>query len=140
MLVVQTRMRSSFIVGMVLSLSLQAKGITYCPTVPAGAIVRRQKLDEERREQEQRDQLNKLLNERIKQGKMIEITTDENVKLLIKRRKMVDKNKNQEMSLSEAIALVAFAGFFAFLPFFSNDFFHDTKRRNNPQTLEKPVE
>lgn len=127
-----------FIIVMILSLLLRAKGIAYCQCpVPWGAIKEQQ---EEQERQRRREQLNKLLNERIKQGKPIEITADEDVKLLIKRRKMVDENKNQEISLPEAIALVAFAGFFAFLPFFFERFFHDTKRRNNPQTLEKPVE
>lgn len=92
-----------FIVGgMILSLSSQAKGITYCPCTPTGAIVRKQ--EEERREQEQIEQLNKLLNERIEQGKTIEMTTDKNVKLLIKRRKMVDTTvDNRELSLTECI-------------------------------------
>ena len=87
---------------MVLSLSLQSKGITYCPSFPAGAIARRQ--EEERREQEQKVQLDKLLNERIEQGKTIEITADKSVKLLIKQKKMVDATvdgKNQ--SLTECV-------------------------------------
>jgi hypothetical protein len=105
---------------MVLSLSLQANGISYCPPPPTGAI---RELEEERREREQREQLNKLLNELIKQGKPIEITTDKDVKLIIKQRKMVDENKNQEISLPEAIALIVVAGFLAFLPFFIERFF-----------------
>ena len=90
------------IAGMILSLSLHAKGISYCTSFPAGAIARQQ--EEERREREQREQLNKLLNERIEQGKTIEITTDKNVKLLIKQRKMVDTTINNEnLSLTECI-------------------------------------
>lgn len=111
-----------FIIGMVLSLSLQAKAITYCPCPPIWAI---RKLEEERREQEQKEQLNKLLNELIKQGKPIEITTDKDVKLLIKQRKMVDEHKNQGISLPEAIAWVVFAGFLAFFPIFIERFFFD---------------
>lgn len=91
-----------FIIVMILSLSSQAKGITYCPSFPAGAIARRQ--EEERREQEQEAQLNKLLNERIEQGKTIEITADKNVKLRIKQRKMVDTTvDNKNLSLTEYI-------------------------------------
>lgn len=89
-----------FIVGMLLSLSSQANGISYC--FPEGAIARRQ--EEERREQEQEAQLNKLLNERIEQGKTIEITADKSVKLLIKQRKMVDATVgNEELGLVECI-------------------------------------
>lgn len=91
-----------FIIGMLLSLSSQANGISYCPSFPAGAIARQQ--EEERREQEQIAQLNKLLNERIEQGKTIEITTDKSVKLLIKQRKMVDTmSGNEELSLAECV-------------------------------------
>jgi len=108
---------------MVLSLSLHAKGISYCTSFPAGAIARRQ--EEERREREQREQLNKLLKERIKQGKTIEITADKDVKLLIKQRKMVDKNKDQGISLPEAIAGILFASFLAFFPLFIERFFRD---------------
>lgn len=53
-------MRSSFLIGVVLSLSLQAKAITYCPCPPIGAI---RKLEEERREQEQKEQ-NALMNKK----------------------------------------------------------------------------
>lgn len=112
-----------FIIVTILSLSLQAKGITYCPSFPAGAIAR--KREEERREQEKTEQLNKLLNERIKQRKVIEITSNEDVKLLIKPRKMVDENENQEISLPEAIAWVVFAGSLAFFPIFIERFFFD---------------
>lgn len=91
-----------FIIGMLLSLSSQADGISYCPSFPAGAIARQQ--EEERREQEQIAQLNKLLNERIEQGKTIEITSDKSVKLLIKQRKMVDATVgNENQSLTECI-------------------------------------
>lgn len=91
-----------FVIGIVLSLSLRSKGITYCPSFPAGAIARRQ--EEERREQEQEAQLNKLLNERIEQGKTIEITTDKSVKLLIKQKKMVDTMTGDEkLSLTECV-------------------------------------
>lgn len=91
-----------FIIGMLLSLSLQAKGGTYCPSFPAGAIAAQQ--EKERREQEQIEQLNKILKERIEQGKVIEITTDKNVKLLIKPRKTVDTTVgNKELSLTECI-------------------------------------
>lgn len=101
---VRMKTRSKFIVGTVsaLSFALQAKGISYCPTFPAGAIARKQ--EEERREREKTEQLNKLLNERIEQGKMIEITADKDVKLLIKRRKAVDITvNNKELSLTECI-------------------------------------
>lgn len=74
-----------FIIGMVLSLSLPANGITYCPIVPPAVIKR----DMERREREQRE-----FNERMKQGNMV-------------------NNENQKMTLSEAVALVAFASFVA---------------------------
>lgn len=91
-----------FIIGMALPLSSQAKGITYCPCTPIGAIVR--KREEERREQEQIEQLNELLNERIKQEKTIKITADKDVKLLIKRREAVDITvNNKELSLTECI-------------------------------------
>lgn len=91
-----------FVIGMLLSLSSQADGISYCPSFPAGAIARRQ--EEERREQEQIAQLNKLLNERIEQGKTIEITTDKNVKLLIKPKKMVDATvDDKSQSLTESV-------------------------------------
>lgn len=109
-----------FIIGMLLSLSLQAKGITYCPSFPAGAIARQR--EEERREREETEQLNKLLNERIKQRKVIEITSNEDVKLLIKPRKMVDKNENQGISLPEGISFVVFAGLLAFFPLFIERF------------------
>lgn len=112
-----------FIIGMVLSLSLQAKGITCCQClVPWGAIKEQQ---EEQERQRRKEQLNKLLNELIKQGKPIEITTDKDVKLLIKQRKMVDEYKNQGISLPEAIAWVVFAGFLAFFPIFIERFFFD---------------
>lgn len=95
-------MISNFLIGVVLSLSLQANGISYCPTVPAGVIAR--KREEERREQEKIEQLNKLLNERIEQGKTIEITADKSVKLLIKQRKMVDATvNNKNLSLTERV-------------------------------------
>lgn len=103
-----------FIIGMVLSLSLQASGIPYCTSTPIGAIA--QKHEEERREQEKREQVNRLLNELAKRGKPIDITIDENIELRIKQRKKVDENINQKMSLPEAIALVAFAAFWAFSP------------------------
>lgn len=91
-----------FVIGMVLSLSLQTKGASYCTCTPIGAIARRQ--EEERREQEQEAQLNKLLNERIEQGKTIEITADKSVKLLIKQKKMVDATVNNENpSLTESV-------------------------------------
>lgn len=51
---------------MVLSLSLPANGIVYCPPPPLWVIVRNRKIDEERRELEQRE-----LNERMKQGNMV---------------------------------------------------------------------
>lgn len=100
------RIGSKFIVGTVLALSFasQAKGITYCPCpVPWGAIKEQQE-EQERREQEQIEQLNKLLNERIEQGKTIEITTDKDVELRIKQRKAVDITvNNKELSLTECI-------------------------------------
>lgn len=90
-----------FIIVMILSLSSQAKAITYCQCPPIVAI---RELEEERREQEQIEQLNKLLNERIKQGKPIEITADKDVKLLIKQRKMVDTTiNNKNLSLTECV-------------------------------------
>ena len=109
-----------FIIGMVLSLSLHAKGISYCTSFPAGAIARQR--EEERRERETTDQHNKLLNEQIKQRKVIEITSNEDVKLLIKPRKMVDENENQGISLPEGIAFVVFAGLLAFFPLFIERF------------------
>ena len=42
-----------FIIGMILPLSLQANGVTYCTSMPVGAIVRKQKLNKERHELEQ---------------------------------------------------------------------------------------
>lgn len=91
-----------FIIVMILSLPLQTKGITYCPCpVPWGAIKEQQ---EEQERRNRREQLNKLLNEQIEQGEMIEITTDKNVKLLIKQRKMVDTTVvDRELSLTEYI-------------------------------------
>ena len=65
-------MRSSFIVGVILSLSLQAKGITYCQCpVPWGAIKEQQ---EEQERRNRRKQLNNLFNELIKQGETVGIT------------------------------------------------------------------
>ena len=91
-----------FIVGVVLCLSLQANGIPYCTSTPIGAIVRER--EEKRREQEQTEQLNKLLNERIEQGKTIEITTDKNVKLLIKQKKMIGTTVgDRKLSLTDCV-------------------------------------
>ena len=89
--------------GMILSSSLYVKAFCPTPMPPptTGAWHIVHKNSEERREQ---DQLNKLLNERIEQGKMIEITADKDVKLLIKRRKAVDITvNNKELSLTECI-------------------------------------
>ena len=55
-----------FIIGMILPLSLQANGVIYCTSTPVGAIVRKQKLDKERHEREQREQ-HKLLKQRKKE-------------------------------------------------------------------------
>jgi nucleosome binding factor SPN SPT16 subunit len=87
---------------MVLSLSLQANGISYCPCpVPWGAIKEQQ---EEQERRNRKEQLNKLFNELIKQGETIEITTDKDVKLLIKRRKAVGTTVvNRKLSLTECI-------------------------------------
>lgn len=89
--------------GIILSPSLHVKG--FCPTPipppPTCAWYIVHKNSKERREQEQ---LNKLLNERIKQGKTIEITADKDVKLLIKQGKMADTTvDNRELSLTECI-------------------------------------
>lgn len=92
------------------------------PGAMGGAIKEQQ---EEQERQRRREQLNKLLNEQIKQGETVEITTDKDVKLLIKQRKMVDEHKNQGISLPEAIAWVVFAGFLAFFPIFIERFFLD---------------
>jgi len=124
-----------FIIGMLLSLSLQAKGITYCTSFPAGAIARQR--EEERREREETEQLNKLLNERIKQRKVIEITSNEDVKLLIKQRKMVYENKDQGISLPEAIAGILFASFLAFFPLFIERFFRDESSEKQDTKMKK---
>jgi hypothetical protein len=87
--------------------------------VPWGAIKARQ---EEQERRERREQLNNLFNELIKQGETVDITVG-NMELRIKQRKMVDENKNQEISLPEAIALIVVAGFLAFLPIFIERFF-----------------
>ena len=94
-------MRSSFIVGVILSLSLQAKGITYCQCpVPWGAIKEQQ---EEQERRNRRKQLNNLFNELIKQGETVGITVG-NMELRIKQRKMVDTTvDNRELSLTECI-------------------------------------
>lgn len=76
------RMRSSFIVGAILSLSLQAKGIVFCPPPPTVMWVFFNKKNKERREREQTKQLNEL----IMQGKMVDITIGENEKLSPKMR------------------------------------------------------
>lgn len=91
-----------FIIVMILSLPLRAKGITCCPCpVPWGAIKEQQ---EEQERQRRREQLNKLLNEQIEQGKVIEITADKDVKLLIKQRKMINTTvDNRKLSLTECI-------------------------------------
>ena len=92
-----------FIIGMVLSLSLPANGIAYCSPPPLWAIARRRKLDEERREREQGE-----FNVRIKQGNMV-------------------NNENQKMTLSEAVALAAFASFVALSTLFRLTFFRQGK-------------
>ena len=90
-----------FIIGMVLSLSLQANGISYCPCpVPWGAIKEQQ---EEQKRRNRREQLNNLFNELIKQGETVDITVG-NMELRIKQRKMVDTTvDNRERSLTECI-------------------------------------
>lgn len=82
-------------------MSLQAKGITYCPCpVPCGAIKEQQEEQERRR---RREQLNNLLNEQIKQGETVDITVG-NMELRIKQRKMVDTTvSNKELSLTECV-------------------------------------
>ena len=65
-----------FIIGMILPLSLQANGVTYCPSTPVGAIVRKQKLDKERHELEQircrkKHRSNKRRNRRSKKQKEV---------------------------------------------------------------------
>ena len=94
-------MRSSFLIGVVLSLSLQAKGIIYCTClVPWGAIKEQQ---EEQERRNRREQLNNLFNELIKQGETVGITVG-NMELRIKQRKMVDTTvDNKELSLTECI-------------------------------------
>lgn len=104
---------------MLLSLPLQANGTVCCTTAPTGAIIRQQ---EERREREQKEQVNMLINELGKRGEPVEITINGDTELLIKRGKKVDKNENQEMSLRDAIALVSFAGLFVFFPIFIERF------------------
>lgn len=90
-----------FIIGMILSLSSQAKGITCCPCpVPWGAIKEQQ---EEQERQNRRERLKNLFNELIKQEGAVDITVG-NMELRIKQRKMVDAtidNKNQ--SLTECV-------------------------------------
>lgn len=59
-----------------MSSSLQAKGITYCTSMPVGAIVRKQKLDKERHELEQircrkKHRSNKRRNRRGKKQKEV---------------------------------------------------------------------
>lgn len=85
-----------FIIGMVLSLPLPANGIVFCPLAPLWVIVRRRKLDEERREREQRE-----LNEQTKQGNMV-------------------NNENQEMTLPETV--VVLMSFVALLCFLKEDY------------------
>lgn len=65
-----------FILGIILPSSLQANGVTYCPSTPVGAIVRKQKLDKERRELEQircrkKRRSNKRRNRRGKKQKEV---------------------------------------------------------------------
>ena len=90
-----------FIIGMVLSLSLQANGISYCPCpVPWGAIKEQQ---EEQKRRNRREQLNNLFNELMKQGETVDITVG-NMELRIKQRKMVDTTvDSKELSLTESI-------------------------------------
>ena len=90
-----------FIIGMVLSLSLQANGISYCPCpVPWGAIKEQQ---EEQKRRNRREQLNNLFNELIKQGETVDITVG-NMELRIKQRKMVDTTvDSKELNLTESI-------------------------------------
>lgn len=90
-----------FIIGMVLSLSLQAKGITCCQClVPWGAIREQQ---EEQERQKRREQLNNLFNELIKQGETVNITVG-NMELRIKQRKMINTTvDNRKPSLTECI-------------------------------------
>lgn len=94
-------MRSSFLIGMILSSSLQARGIAYCPCpVPWGAIKEQQ---EEQERQNRREQLKNLFNELIKQEGAVDITVG-NMELRIKQRKMVDTTINNEnLSLTECI-------------------------------------
>lgn len=83
-----------FIVGMILPLSLQANGVTYCPSTPVGAIVRKQKLDKERHELEQircrkKHRSNKRRNHRSEKKQKevldkIEKQNEEIIKLLSK--------------------------------------------------------
>ena len=89
-----------FIIWMVLSLSLQAKGI-YCPCpVPWGAI---QEQQEEQERLNQKEQLNNLFNDLIKQGETVDITVG-NMELQIKQRKMVDTTVySKELSLTECV-------------------------------------
>lgn len=90
-----------FIIVMILSLSSQAKGITYCPCpVPWGAIKKQQ---EEQERRNRREQLNNLFNELIKQGETVDITVG-NMELRIKQKKMVGTTiDNKELSLTECI-------------------------------------
>lgn len=86
---------------MILSLSLQAKGISYCPCpVPWGAIKEQQ---EEQERQNRREQLKNLFNELIKQEGAVDITVG-NMELRIKQRKMVDATVNDEnLNLTESV-------------------------------------
>ena len=90
-----------FIIVMILSLSSQAKGITYCPCpVPWGAIKEQQ---EEQERQNRREQLKNLFNELMKQEGAVDITVG-NMELRIKQRKMVDATvNNKNPSLTECV-------------------------------------
>lgn len=96
----------TFIIGVILSLSLQTKGVTYCPCPPTWVIVRRRQQEMERREREQR-KLNELNNQK-------------------------NMDKNQKMTLGEAIALFLFASFMAWSPFyrFVKWFFEQSENNN----------
>lgn len=76
--------------------AITGKWDCFCPPPPLWVIVRRRKLDEERREREQRE-----LNEQTKQGNMV-------------------NNENREMTLPETV--VVLMSFVALLCFLKEDY------------------
>ena len=106
-----------FIIGMLLSLSLQANGVTYCPCPVPWRVIKEQQEEQERRNR--KEQLNNLFNELIKQGETVDITVG-NMELLIKQRKMVNTTVvDRELSLAECILCAVGVCMVACLPLLS---------------------